>query len=149
MGESPFEEGGCPSGGVHLIAHPGGAQESAGGVEDFGAEVQLDVFARVFGVGGGDALIAGEGEPVVVGVPVIRVVDVAVAVDGEVVASPVAEGIGDALESILKEQIVERQQDKLVDRMNRQIERRKDRLRLSMSDWLTKLLDSAADQSVP
>jgi len=51
-----------------------------------------------------------------------------------------AEGIGDALEGILRDEIISKQQVKLVERMNRQIARKEETLRFSMSDWLSKLL---------
>lgn len=51
-----------------------------------------------------------------------------------------AEGIGDALEGLLKDEIIKRQQTKLVEKMNRQIQRKRDSLKFSLSDWMSRLL---------
>ncbi|MEZ6086454.1 MAG: hypothetical protein R3C05_00150 [Pirellulaceae bacterium] len=51
-----------------------------------------------------------------------------------------AEGVGDLLESLLRDDIVRRQEVKLVEKMNRQIARNEQSLRFSMSNWLDRLL---------
>ena len=56
------------------------------------------------------------------------------------VGGDVAEGIGDLLESVLKREIVQRQNERLAEKMNRQIAKNEDRLKISMSDWLRKIV---------
>ena len=51
-----------------------------------------------------------------------------------------AEGIGDALEGLLRKEVIKRQETKLVEKMNRQIVRKQDSLRFSIGDWLARLL---------
>lgn len=52
-----------------------------------------------------------------------------------------AEELGDAAESLIRREIVKPQSRKLASKMNRQIDKRRDRLRLSMGDWLTRLMN--------
>lgn len=51
-----------------------------------------------------------------------------------------AEELGDAAEGFIRREIVERQSEKLADRVNRQIERHRDDLRISVADWLAEWL---------
>lgn len=60
-----------------------------------------------------------------------------------------AEGIGDALEGILRDEIIKKQQVKLVERMNHQIARHQETLRFSMSGWLSKLLSDKTEKADP
>ncbi len=54
--------------------------------------------------------------------------------------SDIAEEIGDVAERVLRDEYLPKQRDKLVDKLNRQIDRRRDKLRISASDWLASRL---------
>lgn len=54
----------------------------------------------------------------------------------------VAKELGNAAEGLIRREIVDRRSAKLADRMNRQIERHRDDLRISIADWLTEWLAS-------
>lgn len=47
-----------------------------------------------------------------------------------------AEEIGNAVEGLIKSEIIKPQSEKLAEKLNRQIDKRRDRLRVSMGDWL-------------
>lgn len=56
------------------------------------------------------------------------------------VGGEVAESIGDVVKRILRDEYLPNQQAKIVQKLNRQIDRRRDRLRLGASDWLSRKL---------
>ena len=56
------------------------------------------------------------------------------------IGGEVAEAVGDIAERIIRDEYLPKQQAKITDRLNGQIDRRRDRLRLSASDWLMRSL---------
>ena len=58
-----------------------------------------------------------------------------------------AEGLGDWAESTIRATWLRKENTKLADRFNRQIDKRRDDLRWSMQDWLVALSQSADDDS--
>jgi len=58
------------------------------------------------------------------------------------IGGEVAEAVGDIAERIIRNEYLPKQQAKITDRLNGQIDRRRDRLRLSASDWLMRSLPS-------
>ncbi len=51
-----------------------------------------------------------------------------------------AEELGDATENIIRRELIEPQSDKLTDKLNRQIDKRRDSLKVAIGDWLTQWL---------
>lgn len=62
------------------------------------------------------------------------------------IGGEVAEAVGDIAEKIIRDEYLPKQQAKITDRLNGQIDRRRDRLRLSASDWLMRSLPSGITQ---
>lgn len=56
------------------------------------------------------------------------------------IGGEVAEAFGDVAERIIRDEYLPKQQAKTTDRLNRQIDRRRDQLRFSASDWLLRNL---------
>jgi hypothetical protein len=56
------------------------------------------------------------------------------------IGGDVAEAFGDLAERIIRDEYLPKQQAKVTDRLNRQIDRRRDQLRFSASDWLLRNL---------
>ena len=54
----------------------------------------------------------------------------------------IAESVGDLAASVIRHEYLPKQDAKLVDKLNRQIERKRDRLRISASDWLNRKLST-------
>jgi hypothetical protein len=52
----------------------------------------------------------------------------------------ISEALGDAAETLVRKEIVARQSEKLANRLNRQLTKKRDELKLSLSDWLLELL---------
>jgi len=63
------------------------------------------------------------------------------------IGGEVAEAVGDIAEKIIRDEYLPKQQAKITDRLNGQIDRRRDRLRLSASDWLMRSLPAGITQS--
>jgi len=63
------------------------------------------------------------------------------------IGGEVAEAVGDIAERIIRDEYLPKQQSKIADRLNGQIDRRRDRLRLSASDWLMRSLPSGIKTS--
>lgn len=61
------------------------------------------------------------------------------------VGGEVAESIGDLVKQIIRDEYLPSQQAKIAEKLNRQIDRRRDRLRLGASDWLSRRLSPLAD----
>ncbi len=57
-----------------------------------------------------------------------------------VLGSDLAEEVGDIVERQLRDEYLPKQRDKLAERLNQQIDRRRSKLRISASDWLAKYL---------
>ncbi len=57
-----------------------------------------------------------------------------------VLGSDIAEELGDVVERQLRDEYLPNQREKLVERLNLQIERRRSKLRISASDWLARYL---------
>lgn len=51
-----------------------------------------------------------------------------------------AEELGDATEGIIRRELIEPQSDKLTDKLNRQIDKRRESLKVAIGDWLTQWL---------
>lgn len=56
------------------------------------------------------------------------------------IGGDVAESVGDLVKRVIREEYLPEQQDKITKKLNGQIERRRDRLRLSAGEWLTRKL---------
>jgi hypothetical protein len=56
------------------------------------------------------------------------------------VGGEVAESIGDLVKQIVRDEYLPSQQAKIAEKLNRQIDRRRDHLRLGASDWLSRRL---------
>lgn len=65
-----------------------------------------------------------------------------------VVGGDAAESIGDLVKRVVRDEYLPEQQAKITDKLNRQIDRRRDRLRLSASEWFSRTLGNfpAVDQ---
>jgi hypothetical protein len=85
--------------------------------------------------------------------PVVNTADIQL-IDLEVdrigiLGSDIAEEIGDIAKRIIRDEYLPRQRDQLASKLNHQINRRRDKLRISASDWLTKFLSSPSSSAVP
>lgn len=83
--------------------------------------------------------------------PVVKAADIQL-VDLEVdkigiLGSDIAEEIGDLAERVLRDEYLPRQRDQLANKLNHQVNRRRDKLRISASDWLTKRLSGSVAPS--
>jgi len=76
----------------------------------------------------------------------IQLVDLEVDKIG-VLGSDIAEEIGDLAERVLRDEYLPGQRDQLAKKLNHQVNRRRDKLRISASDWLTKRLSGNAESS--
>ena len=56
------------------------------------------------------------------------------------IGGDLAESIGDLAERVIADDYLPRQQQRITDKLNRQIDRRRDRWRIGASDWLTRSL---------
>jgi len=65
------------------------------------------------------------------------------------IGGDVAEAVGDLAERIIQDEYLPSQQAKITERLNRQIDRRRDRLRFGASDWLMQTLPPNAVSSDP
>lgn len=69
------------------------------------------------------------------------------------VGGEVAESIGDLVKQVIRDEYLPSQQAKIAEKLNRQIDRRRDRLRLGASDWLSRRLSPLSgpvvDASMP
>jgi len=65
------------------------------------------------------------------------------------IGGDVAEAVGDLAERIIQDEYLPSQQAKITDRLNRQIDRRRDRLRFGASDWLMQTLPAHPVSSAP
>lgn len=65
------------------------------------------------------------------------------------IGGEVAEAFGELAEHLLQEEYLPRQQTKITQRLNRQLDRRSDRLRFSASDWLTQSWNRPRPQQIP
>ncbi len=64
------------------------------------------------------------------------------------IGGEVAEAWGEVIEHLLQEEYLPKQQAKITGRLNRQIDRRSDRLRFSASDWLARSWNDKRPQQV-
>lgn len=56
--------------------------------------------------------------------------------------SDIAAELGKAAEDLVLDKVIKSQSRKLADKLNRQLEKKRDKLRFSLSDWLSELLDT-------
>ena len=103
------------------------------------AKVRMSLSASI-----GFAFDYGQVPPDIVLDPLVEKADVQI-IDLEVdqiskLGSDIAEELGDIAERLLRDEYLPRQRDKLAQKLNAQIDRRRDKLRLSASDWLVRQL---------
>lgn len=65
------------------------------------------------------------------------------------IGGEVAEAVGDVAERIIRDEYLPKQQAKITERLNRQIDRRRDSLRFGATQWLMRTLPTAPDPALP